>query len=118
MAVTIYEAPDKFAGVPPPEVKTLTPMGSLPILRDADGTVIGQSLAILEYIEDRVPEPDMRGNTPAERARVRPVLARTDISVSRGQAASPVSPQASRSFLVTIDGRNFTQAENPGDIPP
>ncbi|WP_425340446.1 hypothetical protein [Ciceribacter sichuanensis] len=41
-------------------------MGSLPILRDADGTVIGQSLAILEYIEDRVPEPDMRGNTPAE----------------------------------------------------
>ncbi|WP_113448048.1 glutathione S-transferase family protein [Rhizobium cremeum] len=71
VAVTIYEAPDKFAGVPPPEVKTLTPMGSLPILRDADGTVIGQSLAILEYIEDRVPEPDMRGNTPAERAQVR-----------------------------------------------
>ena len=27
VAVTIYEAPDKFVGVPPPEVKTLTPWG-------------------------------------------------------------------------------------------
>jgi glutathione S-transferase len=34
-------------------------MGSLPIIRDADGAVIGQSLAILEYIEDIARDPDM-----------------------------------------------------------
>ncbi|MHC2542647.1 hypothetical protein FB001_1542 [Ensifer sp. SEMIA 135] len=39
------------------------------------------------------------------------VLARSDISTSRGHAASPVSPQASRSFLATVE--NFTPAEHP-----
>ena len=71
VALTLYEVPDKGVNLPPSAIKALTPTGSLPILRDADGTVIGQSLAILEYIEDRVPEPDMRGSAPAERALVR-----------------------------------------------
>gem|GEM_PF-5203751 len=39
------------------------------------------------------------------------VLARSDISISRGHAASPVSPQASPSFLATVE--NFTPAEHP-----
>lgn len=71
VAVTLYAQPDRLANMPPPEIKVLTPMGSLPILRDADGTVIGQSLAILDYIEDTIPDPDMRGSTPAARAKVR-----------------------------------------------
>lgn len=71
VAVTLYAEPDRLANMPPPEIRALTPMGSLPILRDADGALIGQSLAILEYIEDTVPDPVMRGNTPAERAKVR-----------------------------------------------
>lgn len=58
----------------PPEINALTPMGSLPILIDADGAVIGQSLAILDYIEEAVPEPDMRGNTPTARAKVRQLV--------------------------------------------
>lgn len=64
----LFDAPDKAADIPPASVRALTPTGSLPILRDDDGTVIGQSLAILDYIEDKVPEPDMRGRTPADRA--------------------------------------------------
>lgn len=71
VALTLYEAPDKGVNQPPSAIKALTPTGSLPLLRDADGTVIGQSLAILEYIEERVPEPDMRGSAPADRALVR-----------------------------------------------
>ena len=69
--LTLYAEPDRLANTPPPEIKALTPMGSLPMLRDADGAVIGQSLAILDYIEDAIPDPDMRGNTPAARAKVR-----------------------------------------------
>lgn len=61
----IFDEPDKQAGVPPAAVKELTPTGSMPILEDDDGTVIGQSLAILEYLEDKVSGPDMLGATPA-----------------------------------------------------
>lgn len=71
VAVTMYAQPDRLENLPPPEIRALTPMGSLPMLRDADGTVIGPSLAILDYIEDAIPDPDMRGKTPAERAKVR-----------------------------------------------
>ncbi|WP_158454202.1 glutathione S-transferase family protein [Agrobacterium pusense] len=74
VTVTVYTEPDRRANTPPPEIQALTPMGSLPILRDADGIVIGQSLAILDYIEDTIPEPNMRGNTPAERAKVRQIV--------------------------------------------
>lgn len=67
----IFDEPDRAADVPPARVKSLTPTGAMPILQDNDGTVIGQSLAILDYIEDKRPEPDMRGSTPAARARTR-----------------------------------------------
>ncbi|AMY68916.1 glutathione S-transferase family protein [Frigidibacter mobilis] len=46
----IFDEPDKQAGVPPPEIKALTVTGSMPVLVDEDGTIIGQSLAILEYL--------------------------------------------------------------------
>lgn len=52
-------------------LKHITPAGSLPAIVDDDGTVVGQSLAILEYIEDTHPEPDMRGKTAAARAHTR-----------------------------------------------
>lgn len=67
----LFDEPDKHAGVPPAAVKELTPTGSMPILEDDDGTVIGQSLAILEYLEDKAPGADMLGATPATRARTR-----------------------------------------------
>lgn len=66
--VIIFDEPGKQVGVPPAAVKKLTPTGSMPILEDDDGTVIGQSLAILEYLEDKASGPDMRGATPATRA--------------------------------------------------
>lgn len=71
VAVTWYAEPDRRANTPPPEIRALARMGSLPILRHANGTIIGQSLAILDYIEDTIPDPDMRGSTPAARAKVR-----------------------------------------------
>ncbi|TKT69473.1 glutathione S-transferase family protein [Aquamicrobium sp. LC103] len=67
----IFDEPNEGADVPPASVKALTPTGSMPILQDTDGMVIGQSLAILEYLEDKVSGPDMRGATPAVRARTR-----------------------------------------------
>lgn len=81
VTLTLYAGPDKLAERPPPEIRALTPTGTLPILR-ADDAVIGQSLAILEYIEDRIPVPNMRGNTPAERAKVRQIVHMFDESLT------------------------------------
>ncbi|NUP06057.1 MAG: glutathione S-transferase family protein [Polyangiaceae bacterium] len=67
---------------PPPFLKALTPAGSLPIVVDDDGTVIGQSLAILEYLEETKPGPDMLGATPRMRARTREMVAVFDEAIA------------------------------------
>ena len=49
----------------------LNPQGLVPTLIDNDGTAVGQSLAIMEYLDERYPKPPLLPGTPAERARVR-----------------------------------------------
>jgi len=49
----------------------LNPMGGVPVLELDDGTVLTESLAIIEYLEELHPDPPMIGTTPLERARVR-----------------------------------------------
>ena len=44
----------------------------VPTLADGD-TVVTQSLAIIEYLDERHPEPPLLPATPAERARVRAI---------------------------------------------
>lgn len=51
--------------------KALSPRGTVPILELEDGTILTESLAIIEYLEECFPEPSMIGNTPLERAQVR-----------------------------------------------
>ncbi len=53
-----------------PEYKVLNPLGLVPTLVDKDQVVI-ESLAIIEYLEERFPEPALLPNSAAERARVR-----------------------------------------------
>ena len=47
------------------------PLGGLPVLELDDGSCLTESLAIIEYFEERHPEPPMVGGTPLERARTR-----------------------------------------------
>ncbi len=47
------------------------PFGRLPVLELPDGTHLGESLAIIEYLEELYPEPAMIGSNAKERARVR-----------------------------------------------
>ena len=53
-----------------PTYMAVNPQGLVPTLVDED-TVIGQSLAILEYLEERYPSPPLLPSAPAGRARVR-----------------------------------------------
>ena len=48
-----------------------SPRGEVPALVDEDGFRVFDSTVILEYIEDRWPEPPLRPASPRERARVR-----------------------------------------------
>lgn len=57
-----------------PAILALSPAGTLPILDVGDGTAIGSSVAILEYLEERFPSPNMIGETAAERAVTRDLM--------------------------------------------
>lgn len=47
------------------------PLGRVPVLEVERGVFLGESLAIIEYLEECFPEPSMLGSTPLERAQVR-----------------------------------------------
>jgi maleylacetoacetate isomerase/maleylpyruvate isomerase len=53
-----------------PEYLALNPHGLIPALA-VDGVVLSQSLAIIEYLNDRHPEPPLLPADPLDRARVR-----------------------------------------------
>ncbi len=54
-----------------PDYLALNPQGLVPALRLDDGTVLTQSLAIIEWLEERHPEPALLPADPLRRARVR-----------------------------------------------
>ncbi len=60
-----------------PAFRALNPMGGVPALVLDDGTVLTQSLAILEWIEETYPAPPLLPDGAAARARVRALCAIT-----------------------------------------
>jgi glutathione S-transferase len=55
------------------EFRRLNPFGQVPVL-EHEGLVIYESLAILEYLEERYPEPALLARDPATRARTRQLM--------------------------------------------
>jgi maleylacetoacetate isomerase/maleylpyruvate isomerase len=53
-----------------PQYKTFNPQAKVPALRDGD-VVVTQSLAILEYLDEKIPDPPFLPSDLAGRARVR-----------------------------------------------
>lgn len=60
----------------------LNPAHSLPVLDIGTAATIGQSVAILEYLEELYPGPDLIGATPAARAATRAMIAVLDEAAS------------------------------------
>lgn len=69
---------DALASWPSPEVARLNPLGTVPILETDEGERIGASLAILEYLEEQFPSPNLLGASPIERARTRELVSVID----------------------------------------
>lgn len=63
---------DLFAGHQmKPEFAAVNPMKAIPVLIDADGVTLHQSMAIMEYLDETYPVPPLMPRDPAGRARVR-----------------------------------------------
>ena len=57
------------------EFIAMNPAGQVPVLSEADGTVLTDSQAIVEYLEDCHPEPNLLGREPLDRAECRRLVA-------------------------------------------
>ncbi|MBF9234868.1 maleylacetoacetate isomerase [Microvirga alba] len=53
------------------EYRAINPQGLVPALTWTDGSVYTQSLAIIEFLDEAIPEPPLLPRHPAHRARVR-----------------------------------------------
>lgn len=56
-----------------PAYRAINPQGLLPALVDDEGAPLTQSLAIIEYLDERHPHPPLLPADPAARARVRAI---------------------------------------------
>ncbi|MBI1179818.1 MAG: glutathione S-transferase [Alphaproteobacteria bacterium] len=76
------------------EMLAKNPLAVVPFMELDDGTVIRESLAIIEYLEELNPEPPMLGTSPLERARVRELdrLAELGLMGELANYAHHVSP--------------------------
>jgi maleylpyruvate isomerase len=54
-----------------PDYLRLNPQGLVPALETGDGTVLTQSLAICEWLDETHPEPPLLAGSPLQRARIR-----------------------------------------------
>ena len=64
-----------------PEFLAKNPLGALPVLELDDGSILTESLAIIEFLEELHPDPPMIGTEPLERARVRELERAIDASL-------------------------------------
>lgn len=63
--------PSSIGGMTSPAFKAITPIGKIPVLVLDDGVTITESDSIVEFLEDRYPQPSLRPVNPLLRAKAR-----------------------------------------------
>jgi glutathione S-transferase len=58
------------------------PAGQVPALELDDGRVLGETVAIFEYLEEKHPKPPLVGTTPEERAETRMWTRRVELNIT------------------------------------
>lgn len=83
-----------------PEFKALNPTMAVPLLIDDDGTKLVQSLPIMEYLDERYPEPPLLPADAKGRARVR-ALAQITVADSHPLNVPRVRQHLAKTFGAT-----------------
>lgn len=97
----------------------LNPAGQTPVLQLDDGSCIAESVAIVEYLEERFPDPPLIGATPEQRARTRQWQRRAELNVTenihnayhygrglaRFRGRIPVAPEAAEGLARVAQDR-------------
>ena len=81
-------------GLRTPEMLKKNPLAVVPFLELDDGTVIRESLVIIEYLESLHPEPPMLGTSPLDRAKIQQLdrLAELGLMLELGNYVHNISP--------------------------
>jgi glutathione S-transferase len=81
------------------EFLAFNPAGQVPVLVEEDGTVIADSTAICEYLEEISPAVPLIGGGPAERAEVRRIAQWFDLKFGREVSTLLTNEKLLRRFL-------------------
>ena len=77
----------------------LNPTGEVPVLIEEDNTVLSESMAICEYLEEKHPEPNLIGESPYDRAEVRRLVAWFDKKFDKEVTCKLVNEKVMKRFL-------------------
>ncbi len=81
------------------EFLALNPAGEVPVLVEPDSTVLSDSAAICEYLEEQSPEPNLMGGKPYEKAEVRRLVAWFDRKFHQEVTDMLVNEKVMKRFL-------------------
>ena len=81
------------------EFLALNPAGDVPVLVEPDNTVLADSVAICEYLEETNPEPNLLGKRPYDRAEVRRLVAWFDQKFNSEVTEKLVNEKVMKRFL-------------------
>jgi glutathione S-transferase len=78
---SVYPPVVSGLGLKNPEYLSINPIGKIPALVTDDGSVIPESAAIVDYLEDRFPAPSLRAPEPEIRAQMNAAMRIVDTYV-------------------------------------
>lgn len=82
-----------------PEFLALNPAAEVPVLVLDDGGAIAESSAIMEYLEETYPQPNLMGGDPRARAEVRRLVAWFDLKFYREVTRNLSGEKVQKRFL-------------------
>lgn len=77
----------------------MNPAGDVPVLVEADGTILSNSQVICEYLEEVYPEVNLLGSDPMQRAETRRLIGWFDVKFNREVTDNLVGEKLMKRFL-------------------
>jgi glutathione S-transferase len=77
----------------------MNPAGDVPVLVEADGTILSNSQVICEYLEEVYPEVNLLGSDPMQRAETRRLVGWFDVKFNREVTDNLVGEKLMKRFL-------------------